>query len=190
MDDDAPVYTCTLFYAQWIVYLDMIKYNIESINVCLTKLEEPTRKYRLLQHQQAKSTITTKAISRKLIHLRNCYCKSWEASLLLNQCFLWSLLFGVTNEFALYITNLYWILHVLVNVPEEMWSSLVIFVLWIGINMSHFILISRVCDQISKEVSTQPFRINVTRKNVSSKLGKFRFSRSGCFFYCTKISSM
>lgn len=183
----APIHTCTLFYAQWIVYLDMIKYNIESINVCLTKLEESTRIYWLHGHQQPISTAGTKEICRQLIHLRKCYCKTWEASVLVNRCFLWSLLFGVTNDFVLYVTNLYWILHVLVSVPMDKWSSLVIFSLWIGINMSHIILISRLCDQISKEVSAKQL---LNSKNECVNLGIFRFSRSECFFYFTKILSM
>lgn len=146
----APVYTCTLFYAQLVVYLDMIKYNLEMINDCLAKLKELPR---IRWHHQRHHAITSTDICQQLTHLRRCYGKTWETSSLINRCVRWSLFLGVTSDFTLYVANLYWIRHYIFNAPDKL-GALVIFLLWIAINMSNFLLVSRICDQILAEVST------------------------------------
>lgn len=145
-----PFYTYTLFYVQLMVYLDMIKYNIEAINNCLIAMKKQLRIHPC--HRKSHAIIST-ITCQQLINLRSCYCKTWEASLLINRWVRWSLLFGATNDFVLYVSNLYWILFILFKSTEGKWVSLLVFVLWISIDMSHFVLISRICEQIAGEVS-------------------------------------
>lgn len=149
----APFYTCTLFYAQLAVYLDMLKYNIETINGCLSKLENTPRAHWNRRQGQTMPSAHMHDICKQLIYLRLCYFKTWEASVLINQCVRWSLLLGINNDFVLYVTNWYWILYCLVNASFENWIAVIIYGMWIAINMSHFLLISSVCERISNQVS-------------------------------------
>lgn len=149
----APFYTSTLFYAQLMVYLDMVKYNIEKINSCLSKMADTPRNCWHSHQRLAIPSTCINDICQQLIYLRLCYCKTWEASVLINLCVCWSLLLGINNDFVLFVTNVYWILYCLVNASLENWVYLVVYLMWIGINMSHLLLISRVCEHILDQVS-------------------------------------
>lgn len=151
-----PLYTSTLFYMQLFVYLDLIKYNIETINDCLMKMQNllSLEWDHLMVSQQRILEVATKTsdICKKLIHLRVCYCKTWEASTLINRCVRWSLLLGINNSFVLYVTNLYWILYSLIYFSPETSVQLVVFILWAVINMSHFVQFSMICNDIMEQV--------------------------------------
>lgn len=149
----APFFISTLFYAQLMTYLDIIEYNMEEINTSLSKLMDKPQIYWHRQQRNAMLTTEVYDICQQLIYLRICYCKTWEATMLINECVRWSLLFAINNDFVLYVTNMFWVLWCLVNVSFDNRISMVIFLTWITINMSHFVLISRVCEQILDQVS-------------------------------------
>lgn len=147
-----PFYVSTLFYVQLMVYLDVIKYNIESINECLAKLKDSLRIYRLRANQQSVRATETIEICRRLMDLRICYCKTWEATMLINRYARWSLLFGINNEFLLFVVNVYWSLYIIIYVPSSLRLMLLLCVLWSAMIMSHFMMLSMICEQILDEV--------------------------------------
>lgn len=149
----APLYTNTLFYAQLKVYLDVVKYNIETINDCLAKLRDASPNWIWLDRKPVPAT-ETMDVPQQLIYLRICYSKTWEASVLINQCVRWSLLLGFNNEFVFSIVNLYSILYIALKLPFAMNSTrLLLRVSWTGLNVSHFIMLSMICEQILEQVS-------------------------------------
>lgn len=159
-----PIYFSTLFYAQLMVYLDLVRYNLEMINKCLTKLKDPPQIHWLRLQRQPICRFTSEIcdISQQLIHLRICYNKTWEAAMLINRYARWSLLLGVNNDFVFYVTNLYWILYFLIYLSSSTWSSLVIFMMFAAMNTSHFVQLSMICEQIMEQVtrlSTAAYRI-------------------------------
>lgn len=147
-----PLYTSTLFYAQLAVYLHMVEYNTGKINNCLRRLRDIPRIFWHGHQRHALLTVEMHDVCEQLIHLRICYCKTWQASVLINRCVRWSFLIGVTNDFVLYVANLYWILFSLVQPSFENWLGLGIYVSWISVLMTHFLVITGACDQILEKV--------------------------------------
>lgn len=147
-------YISSLFFGQYLVYLDVLKYIIEMTNSCLAKLKDSPQFYRLRPHRQH---IESRDICQQLTDLRNCYCKIWKASVLINRCFQWSLLLGVITEFSSSIVSLYWILYTLFNSTPEMDLMMVLTGVAVAITMSNLVLISIICEQIWDQVSTLGF---------------------------------
>lgn len=147
----APLYSSTLFYVRLMVYLDVVRYNIESINDCLAKLRDPSPDWIRLDRQPVAAT-ETDDISQQLIYLRICYFKTWEASLLINRSVRWSLLIGINNEFVLFVVNSYWLFFLLFQISSTTWISLLLIILWIGFNIPHVVELSMICEQILEQV--------------------------------------
>lgn len=145
----APLYTSTLFYTQLMVYLDVIKYKIEAINDCLAKLKDSPRIYWLRRSQKP---IESNDICQRLNHLRRCYCKTWEASVLLNRSFRWSFLIGINNDFILYIVNAYWIVYTLLHWTSAKNVMLLTKISWAVVNMYPLLVLPLICEQIMEQV--------------------------------------
>lgn len=145
-------YTSTLFHTQLLAHLEIVKYNLETISECLMKLKPPPRTDWLRLHQKPVLAIDSIEIKRQLIDLRLCYCKTWEASALINRNVRWSLLLGINNDFVFFVSNLYWILYHLIYYMH--WEQIVVYMMFAAINISHFVHISMLCDQIMEQVST------------------------------------
>lgn len=149
-------YTSTLFHTQLLVYLEIVKYNIETISKCLAKLKPPPRIDWLRLHQRPVLPIDSSEIRRQLIDLRVCYCKTWEASALINRNVRWSLLLGINNDFVLFVSNLYGILYHLIYFTY--WDQVVVYIMFAAINISHFVHISMLCDQIMEQVRSNIYK--------------------------------
>lgn len=117
----ATFYTSTLFYAQLMIYLSMVEHNIATINECLVKLKDTPRN--VWRRQQRHAMLSTD-VCQQAIHLRICYCKTWQAAMLINRGMRWSLLLGINNDFVLYVTNLYWMLYLAFNSKTGLYWAL------------------------------------------------------------------
>lgn len=146
-----PLYIGSLFYVRLMVYLDVVRYNIETINGCLAKLRESSLNWIWLDRQPVSET-ETDDIWQQLIYLRICYFKTWEASALINRSVRWSLLIGVNNEFLLLVVNSYWLFFLLFQNSAATRISLLLIVLWIGFNMPHLLELSMICERILEQV--------------------------------------
>lgn len=153
----ASLFTSTLFYTQLLVHLDIVKCGMEMINGRLAKLNSQPRLYWRRLHQRPVPLMDTSYICQHLIHLRLCYCKIWEASMLINRYVRWSLMLGINNDFVFFVMNLYWILYYIVFLSSETWTKLIIYTLWGTLNMSHFAQISTVCNEIMEQVSSSSY---------------------------------
>lgn len=149
-------YTSTLSYAQWMVYVDVIRYNIERLNASLVKMGDHNRIQRL---QEDRYIFRVEIFSldafdtcERLIYLRQCFNKTWQASMLINRCFRWSLLFGSGNELFLLVVNLYWILYCLVNSKFTLWLDIVLCSVWAITNLSNLFVVSMLCEDIKAKV--------------------------------------
>lgn len=154
-----PFYTSTLSYAQWLVYVDVTRYNIERTNDCLLKMGDANRIDRLGMEGKIfcikPVAIDAFETCKKLIHLRECFNKIWLASTLINRCFHWSLIIGSGNEMCLFVINLYWMLYCLVKLPySSSWPDIAFCALWAGFILSNFLAISMICEDINNEVSS------------------------------------
>lgn len=149
-----PLYTSTLFYTQLSVFLYVTQYNVRMINEHLEKLSDAPEMHWRRPHRQRISALETTEMCKKLTHLRICYCKTWQASMLINRYVRWSLLLGITNDFVFYVSNLYWILVFVIAGSSQTWALLVSYVLWAILNASHFVRISTLCDGIMRQVRT------------------------------------
>lgn len=148
------LYISTLFYVQLLEYLDVVKYNIESINDCLAKLRGPLRFYWIHCNPQPVPATHLMDDPHRLIYLRICYSKTWEASVLINRCARWSLLPGIHEDFVFSVANFYWILYLLFELSSATSVSiLLVRVAWAGFSVSNFLELSMICEQISEQVS-------------------------------------
>lgn len=150
----APLYISTLFYAQLMVYLDVVKYNIESINDCLAKLRDAPRFHWTRWNSQPLPATEMIDVPQQLVYLRICYSKTWEASILINSCVRCSLLLGINNDFVFSVANLYSILYLVFKLPFAMtYWRLLVRAMWAGLNVSHVWILSMICEQILEQVS-------------------------------------
>lgn len=156
-------YTSTLSYAQWMVYVDVVRYNIERMNASLVKMGDQNRIQRL---QEDRYIFRVEIFSldafdtcERLIYLRQCFDKTWQTSRLINRCFRWSLLFGSGNELFLLVVNLYWILYCLVNLRFTVWLDIVFCSIWAVINLSNLFVVSMLCEDIKVKVSSTPSNV-------------------------------
>lgn len=152
-----PFYTTSLFYAQWMMFVDVIRFNIERVNECLMKMNDVKRIDRLPKNGQifqveAISNRTIDACER-LTSLRQCLSKIWHASRLINRCFRWSFLTG--NGYGLYllVVYLYWILYRMVDLNFGSWTKIALYTVGVCIIVTDFLVISLICESIDREVS-------------------------------------
>lgn len=152
-----PFYTNNFFYAQWMMYVDMVRFNIEKVNEYLLKIGDEKHIDRLLTDgritQLEASLIPTMDACERLTHLRKCYSKIWHASVLINRCFRWSFFINNSKDLYLLVTNLYWILFHVVKLNFFSRYNTAFCVAVAGMILMNFIIISLVCEDINVRVS-------------------------------------
>lgn len=152
-------YASALSYAQWLVYVDAIRYNIERMNVCLVKMRDAQRiewfptDCHIVRVVGAVSVDTLDAYDR-LVQLRRCFYKTWQATALINRCFRWSLLIGISNGVFNVVFSVYSILYGLLTLKLLPWYDAVACTFWASLLSSDFIIISLICEDIDADVST------------------------------------
>lgn len=151
------LYTSTLSYSQWMVYVDVLRYNIERTNDCLMEMGDVNRIDRT--HNQTDGYIfhieafTMSNTYDRLDQLRKCFNKTWLASIQINRCFRWSIFVGSGNQLFLLVINLYWILYLLMNSIFSSWYDIVFCAIWASMILSNFVITSMICEDINAEVS-------------------------------------
>lgn len=153
----APFYTSALFYAQWMVYVDVIRFNIERLNECLIKIRDDQSIDQLPTNGHIFQVIPYSSCEfdtcEKLTHLRKCFSKIWRASLLIGRCSRWSLLIANGNDLYLLVGNLYWILCNMMKTNHESWHKIAFGVICAGMISTNFLIISIMCEDINAKVS-------------------------------------
>lgn len=143
-------YTSALSYAQWMVYVDVIRYNIERINACLMGMG---RADRIDGHIFYVRAVNAQDICERLVQLRKCYIKIWEASMLINRCFCWLFTIGIGVGVYLVVFNLYTILYGVLSLKMLRWHDVVVCASWGSTFAADFVLISMICEDINAGVS-------------------------------------
>lgn len=150
-------YTSYLFYAQWMMYVDVVRFNVERVNECLMKISTVERIDRFPMNRPI---VQVEPISfhmfdacERLAYLRKCYRQIWQASLLINRCFYWSLFSNISADLYLLVENLYLVLCSMVTLIFGSLYFTVFSATLIGIILSRFSLISMICENINAEVS-------------------------------------
>lgn len=152
-----PFYMSTLSYTQWMVYVDVVRLNIERLNECLMKLSNDNGTDRLPRNGHIfrieVSTLGTFDTIEQLAHLRKCFGKIWQASVLINQRFRWSLFIGNGNDLFLVVVNSYWVLYCLMNSNLEFRYDILFCSVWTIMILLNFLVISIICEDINVKVS-------------------------------------
>lgn len=152
-----PLHTTSLFYAQWMMFVDVIRFNIQRINDCLMKMNDGNRIDQLPDSEQifqveAFSNRTIDACEN-LVSLRRCLSKIWLASRLINQCFRWSFLTGNGCGVYFLVVHLYWILYRMVDLNYGSWPKIAVYTIFVCIISTDFLVVSMICESIDHEVS-------------------------------------
>lgn len=148
-------YTSALSFPQLMVYVDVIRYNIERTNKCLalmcrtTQSQIDDRVYRI-----EVLTVDTVDECDRIGRLRECWHGIWQTSMLINRCFQWSLFVGSGNELYLFVSNLYWILLYMKDARFDLWFDIAFSATWASIVLSNFLFLSIICDDINRKVNT------------------------------------
>lgn len=151
-------YPSTLSFAQWLVYVDTMRYIVEKMNVCLTELNDasqvqwpPDDGY--IFHVVEVFSNDAIDVCERLSKLRLCYCKTWQASALLNRCFRWSFMIGASTGALLIVTYLYSTLYGLLTLKTFPWYDALFCISLTSLLLSDFLFISLICEDISDDVS-------------------------------------
>lgn len=152
-----PFYTSTLFYAQWMVYVDVVRFNIERLNEIIMEMDDVNRSDQLPTNGQIFQVETfsdrTYDACERFSQLRKCFSEIWQASILTNQCFRWSLLIGIGTDLYMLVVNLYFIVYSVVNSNFDSWVHTAIAAVLVVVTSTNFLVISMVCECISVDVS-------------------------------------
>lgn len=140
-----PFYTSALFYAQWMVYVDTIRFNIGRVNECLIRMSE--------EEGNGDFLIRTIDAFERLAYLRKSFSKIWQASILINRCFRWSLFIGNSTDLYFMVINFYWIIYSMVNFDFSSWSDNIFFSTLACLILMNFLVICMICEDISTTVS-------------------------------------
>lgn len=142
--------TIGLSITQWLVYVDVVRFNLERINVCLANISNEAipgiaRDARLRIH-----VFDGSEKCERIIQLRKCLSKTWQASMMIDRLFRWSTFICSGNELILLVINLYWILYTVVVAGE--WSDIFFCSYWALVICSNFTFISMICEDINSKV--------------------------------------
>lgn len=176
-----PLYTYSLFYAQWMVYADVIRFNVSRLNECLRKMsdekgiDQPPTDGQI--HRVRATSISTIDVCARLTHLRECFCKIWHASILFNRYCRWSLLIGSGIDLYLLVVNLYRILYCLMNFRFNFARITAAFgIVWAVKVSANFLVMSVIGEAINTEVSYhfRPFSVS----NINSWKSEFQTKKA------------
>lgn len=151
-----PFCTSTLSYVQWMVCVDAIRFNIETVNECLMEVSDNKRtdNFRTNRHIFCPEALTIDMYDacKRLSLLRMCLAKMWMASIQINECFRWSLLIGSGVSLLSLVVNLHWILCSLVNPALSSWYDIGSCAFWACQIWSNFLLTSLICEDVNSKV--------------------------------------
>lgn len=153
-----PFFTSTLSNAHWMIYVDVIRFNIERLNTCLMEMRDnvkcidwhPTNEQ--IFDVKALPTHTMDACER-LVHLRSCFSKMWQASLMINDCFRWSFFINNGNDLYVLVVNLFWIFYRMMH-SSGSWIKITFYAFFAGLTLMKFVVVSVICEDINAEVSS------------------------------------
>lgn len=152
-----PFHTSALFYAQWMMYTDVIRSNIERMNECLAKMSDGKNINRFPMvgqiFQVEASSIRTLDEFDRLIDIQKCFGKIWYASALINRCFRWSLFIGTSTDLYQLVGNLYWILYHMLALNIDSWYRIAFGAVCAGMIATNVIIMSMICEDIKAKVS-------------------------------------
>lgn len=152
-----PFYTSTLFYAKWMVYVDVVRFNIERLNEIIMEMDDVNRIDRPPTNGQIFQVeacpVHAFDACERFAHLRKCFSEIWHASILTNRCFRWSLLIGVGTDLYMLVVNLYFIVYSVVNSDFDSWIHAAVAVVMVVLISTNFLVMSMVCECISVDVS-------------------------------------
>lgn len=160
----SAVYTSALNCAHWMVFVDVIRYNVERINVCLIELRDQHRIERW--RPGGRIICVVGALPKdaceddtydRLVQLRMCYNITWQATRLVNRCFRWSFLIGVSNGLFLIVIGLYVALYGLLSLKMLPWHDVIVNACWTSLLFTDFLFTALICEDIDGGVSS-PFR--------------------------------
>lgn len=142
----------SLSNAQWLVFVDAVRFNLERINVCLAKMgDAESQEY--MRTVRDIPGLNESENGERIVQLRKCLNGTWKASLLINRCFRWSLFIGIGNQLLVLVINLYWILYSLLHMNIAVINQITFCTSWALVILSHFLLMSLICEDINNNVS-------------------------------------
>lgn len=163
-----PFYSSTLMYAQYLSYVETIRYCVELLNENIGQFDMS----HVSQQEQSGEKLVEKRTFiftfnkiERLRDLRHVYRLIWQASLLVNHYVLWSLPIAINNEFITLINDLYWIFLLLLD-PINLYPQALICSIWAFINLSYIYQTANTCDRTIAAVS---FDLNSDIKNIPLK---------------------
>lgn len=152
-------------YIQFIAFVHLIKLRFEAIHRCLKRiiLFENIELNKVIvgftsndqihvKYDPFESDTESSVIYEEIILLRQCYYFLWEASVLVNKCFHWTMPFAIGNDFCTLVTNFYWIFLWIVQPSMNNLSVLFVSVVWGLANLRHVLTITNICQRTIEEV--------------------------------------
>lgn len=171
-----PLFVLTLKYFQFTIFVGLVTRKMHILidllrNMMLKESNQWKFTTQYLIREDNKGFIVEPDklnMHRDFVNIRRCLHLLWKTHMLINQCFHWSLLFLIGNDFVVLVKNLYWIFHWMVNSTNVLWSSLILSVQWTLLNIWHFVIVCSVCNGASssmKELSALVHQLNMKMRD-------------------------
>lgn len=145
-----PLFLPSTRYSQIIHYIQLMGVCFEMIN---TKLDEFQRQTSRLNVKRSKiSHQFDRPIYDDIVAMRRIYHILWESSVQLNKMFRWSLLLLIGASFFSIVVNYYRTLYWLLAPNSSHFGTVIAFFIWSVVHSFHFITLSSICHNISKQV--------------------------------------
>lgn len=160
-----PLAISNIRYIQFVAFIRLIKLRLEVIHCCFKRIIlfenielnkvivglGPNNQIRVEFDPFGLDTESS-LVYEEIIFLRQCYYFLWEASVLVNKSFHWTMPFAIGNDFCTLVTNFYWIFLWMVQPSMSDLSVLFVSIVWGLANVRHFVTITNVCQRTIDEV--------------------------------------
>lgn len=147
-----PLFLPSTRYSQIIHYIQLMEFCFEMINTKLDEFQCQTNRLNVNDKRTKISNQFDRPIYDDIVAMRRIYHILWQSSVQLNNMFRWSLILLIGASFFSIVVNYYRSLYWLLAPNSSSFESVITFFIWSIVHSFHFITLSSVCHNISKQV--------------------------------------
>lgn len=165
-----PLFISGLKYFQYTVYVSLLRNRLHILLLTLRNMTirednqgKFVKEYLIIKMDKAYiAEVYAIQAHQQIVYIRTCYHLLWETSVLINDCFHWTLIALIGNDFIVLVKNLYWLVYELRY--DRSWASLLLTGHWSILNILRFGIMTKLCHEANKNlrnISVEMFKMNI-----------------------------
>lgn len=158
-----PFVISNIRYMQFVAFVRLIKIRFQLVRQRFNQIIQSERDKMQTKVNAAKDDPflakfnTLKKLEKHMVYqevvlVRRVYHLLWEATILVNKFFHWTMPFAIGNDFCTLVTNFYWLFLWIVHSNFSTMGTLIVSVVWGIVNVRHIMIITNICHRTVVEV--------------------------------------